>query len=177
MSLDGTVEAANLDEASRLQLHASLQEADGSRPDEHLAGLCLLLQARSEVDRLAGGEGRVALLLGDDLARLDADAGLEVELTHLLERGERRPDGALGVVLVGERDAEGGHDRVAGELLHRAAVRDDAARHLVEEAGHLTADDLRVAAGEALGGVDEIDEQDGGELALHTTHGTWERDG
>src|SRR5207245_1951348 len=83
--------------------------------------------AASEVDRLSGGEGRVALLLGDDLARLDADAGLEVELTHLLERGERGPDCALGVVLVGERDAEGGHDRVAGELLHRAAVRDDAA--------------------------------------------------
>ena len=33
-------------------------------------------------------------------------------------------DGALGVVLVRLRDAERGHHRVAGELLHDAAVGD-----------------------------------------------------
>src|ERR1700756_3272377 len=115
---------------------------------------------------------RAARLTGSPGA--NAEAGRGVELTPLLERGEGGADGAFGVILVGEWDAEGRHDRVAGELLHRPAVRDDAARHLVEEAGDLAADDLRVAAGEAFGGVDEVDEQHGCELALHTTHGTWE---
>ena len=59
---------------------------------------------------------------------------------------KRRADGALGVVLVGERDAEGGHDGVACELLDRAAVRDDAVRDLVEEAVDAPPDDLRVAS-------------------------------
>src|SRR5581483_2765593 len=68
-----------------------------------------LLQPRGEVDGFAGGEGRRGVV-GDDLARLDADAGLEAELANPLERGERRADGALGVVLVREGHAEGGHD-------------------------------------------------------------------
>ena len=76
-----------------------------------------------------------------------------------------------------ERNAEGGHDRVAGELLHRAAVRDDAVRDLVEEARDLAPHDLRIAAGEPLGRVDEVDEKDGGELALHALHGSWARRG
>ena len=42
---------------------------------------------------------------------------------------ERGPDGALGVVLVGDRRAPDGHDRVADELLDGAAVAlDDLAR-------------------------------------------------
>ena len=42
---------------------------------------------------------------------------------------ERRPDGPLGVVLVGGRRAPDGHHRVADELLDRAAVAaDDVAR-------------------------------------------------
>src|SRR6202035_449652 len=108
-----------------------------------------------------------------DLAGLDADASLEVELLDLGERREAGAHGALGVVLVRERDSEGGHDRVAGELLHRAAVRDDAVRHLVEEARDLAPDDLRIAAGKVLGRVDEVDEKDGDELALHALHGSW----
>ena len=88
---------------------------------------------------------------------------------HALERRERRANGALGVVLVRERDAEGGHDGVAGELLDRAAVRDDAMRDLVEEAVDPPADDLGIGVGEELRRVDEIDEEDGCELALHAS--------
>ena len=69
-------------------------------------------------------------LVDDDLARLDADARLQAELVHLVEDRERRPDRALGVVLVRLRDAEGGQDGVAGELLDDAAVRLDAVRDL-----------------------------------------------
>src|SRR5207253_897434 len=55
----------------------------------------------------------------------------------------------------------------AGELLDRPSVRDDAVGDLVEEPGHLAADDLRVRVGDELRGGDEVDEQHGRELALH----------
>ena len=126
------------------------------------------LEARGEIDGLAGREGRVAVV-GDDLAGLDADAGLEAELPDAVERRDRRADGALGVVLVRERHAERGHDGVAGELLDRPAVGDDAVRDLVEEAAHAPADDLGVGVVHELRGGDEVDEKHGGELALHAS--------
>ena len=169
----GAVEAAQLDRLEALELDAALDEARRAGADEDLAGLRLLLEPCGDVHRLARRERRVPLLLGDDLARLDADAGLEVERPHPLERGEPGADGALGVVLVRERDPEGGHDGVAGELLHRAAVRDDAVRDLVEEARDAAPDDLRIDAGEQLRRVDEVHEEHGCELPLHTPHGTW----
>ena len=85
-------------------------------------------------------------------------ARLEAELLDAVERRERGADGALGVVLVRERDAEGGHHGVAGELLDRAAVRDDAVRDLLEEAVDAPADDLGVGVGDELRRVDEVDE-------------------
>ena len=136
------------------------------RADQDLARLGLLLEARREVDGLAGGEGRLGVV-GDDLAGLDPDPRLDAEVLDLLQRGERGTDGAFRVVLVGERDAEGRHHGVAGELLHRAAVRDDAVRHLVEEPRHPAAHDLRVGVGHELGRRDDVDEQDGCELSLH----------
>ena len=81
------------------------------------------------------------------------------ELADALERGEPRPDGALRVVLVRERHAEGGHHRVARELLDDAAVGDDAARDLLEELRDAATDDLRVRAGDELRRGDEIDEK------------------
>ena len=68
-------------------------------------------------------------------------------------------NGALCVVLVRERHAEGRHHGVAGELLDDAAVRDDAVRDLVEELRDAPADDLRVGAREELRRGDEVDEQ------------------
>ena len=76
-------------------------------------------------------------------------------------------DGALGVVLVRLRDAERGHDGVAGELLDDAAVRGDAVRDVLEERVDAPADDLGIARGDELGRADEIDEEHGRELPLH----------
>ena len=42
-----------------------------------------------------------------------------------VDQVERRPDGPLGVVLVGDRRAPDGHHRVADELLDRAAIATD----------------------------------------------------
>ncbi len=125
----------------------------------------LLLEPRREVHGLSRRERRLALVR-DDLARLDADARLEAELPDPLERGQGGTDGALGIVLVLERDAEGGHDRVPGEFLHRAAVRADAVRDLVEEAADAAPHDLGVGFREQPRRVDEIDEQHRCQLPL-----------
>ena len=136
------------------------------RADQDLARLGDLLEARGEVDGLTGGERRVARA-GHDLAGLDADPRLELELVDRLEDRERGPHGALGVVLVRLRDAEGGHDRVARELLDVAAVRLDAARDLVEEPRHAPAHDLGIARGDERRRVDEVDEEDRCEFSFH----------
>ena len=81
--------------------------------------------------------------------------------------GDRGADGALGVVLVRERNAEGGHHGIAGELLDDAAVRRDAARDVIEEPLHAPAHDLGIGGGDEVRRRDEVDEEDGRELALH----------
>ena len=67
------------------------------------------------------------------------------------------------------RDPEGGHDGVAGELLDDPAVRDHAVRDAVEERLDTAAHDLRIRARDERGRVDEVDEQDRGELAFHAS--------
>ena len=151
--------------AERLDGHAPGREAICRRADQDLAGLRALLEACGDVERLTGGEGRVTRLR-DDLAGLDPDPHGQVALARL-EDGDGCAHGALGVVLVRDRHAEHGHDRVSGELLHRPAVRRDVRRGTVEERGHAAPDDLRVASGDERGGIDEIDEQRRRELALH----------
>ena len=131
-------EAAQLEQPAILDLDAPQRQPVGRRPHEDLAGAGLLLQPRGDVDGLAGRERRVGVVR-HDLARLEANAGLEAELAHRVDDREGRPDAALGVVLVRLRDAERGHDGVAGELLDDAAVRDDAVRDAVEEPRHLPA--------------------------------------
>ena len=83
----------------------------------------------------------------------DAGAGAQVGRADLVaERGhgrdevERRPDGALGVVLGRGRRAPDGHDGVADELLDRAAVALDQASARVEVAREQLARLLGVAA-------------------------------
>ena len=86
----------------------------------------------------------------------------------LLDDPERGAHGALGVVLVGLRDAECRHDGVAGELLDRPAVGLDAVRDAVEEGGHPAPRDLWILGRDELGRADEIGEEDGCELAFHS---------
>jgi hypothetical protein len=151
--------------ADRLDRHPARREAVRRRPDQDLAGLRALLEPRRDVEGLTGRERRVARLR-DDLARLDPDADGKVAVTRLEDR-DSRAHGPLGVVLVRDRDAEDGDDRVARELLDGAAVRGDVRGGPLEEGGHASPDDLRVASGDECGGVDEIDEQRRRELALH----------
>src|SRR5207237_3441164 len=105
--------------------------------------------------------------VGADPARLAAVPRADADVVERLLDRERGAHGPLGVVLVRARDAERGHDGVAGELLHGAAVVLDAACDLLEEARHPPPHDLGVAGGAEPRRVDEVGEEDGGELPLH----------
>ncbi len=165
---DRVLAAAHLDGPDVLDLDAAEGEAVRCGADQDLAGLGELLQTGREVESLAGGERGVARA-GHDLAGLDPDPGLKLEVAHRVEDLERGANRALGVVLVRLRHAECGHDRVAGEFLDGAAVRLDTAGHLVEESRHAPAHDLGVARGDERRRVDEVDEQDRGKFAFHTS--------
>ena len=164
--------------------------ATGSRQPRSSSGPTGSSSTRSRIRRAAAGPMRIsfgpascwsraARLTGSPVAKVDSTSSATTSpdsiptrasrpsSLHAVERRERRAHGALRVVLVRERHAECGHDGVAGELLHRAAVRDDAVRDLVEEARDLAPDDLRVHVCDELGGRDEVDEQHRGELAFH----------
>jgi hypothetical protein len=137
-----------------------------SGPDEQLSRLGGLLQARGQGDRLASREGRLAVV-GDYLAGLDPGASLELELLDRVHDREPRAHRSLGVVLVRLRDPERGHDRVPGKLLHDPAVRRHTVRDALEEGLDTAAHDLRIGPGNEAGRIDEVDEQDRGELAFH----------
>ncbi len=138
----------------------------GRRADEDLPWPCRLLEPRGEVHRFAGREGRVGVV-DDDLARLDADPRLELELDDGRAHRERGARSSQRVVLVRLRDAERGHHGISRELLDDASVLDDARRNHLEERVDTTADDLGVGARHQTRRVDDIDEQNGCELALH----------
>ena len=124
------------------------------------------MKSGGEVHRFAGRERRLGVV-DHDLACLDADPRLELEL---VDRRAHREGGARSsqrVVLVCLRNAEGGHHGIPRELLDDASVLDDARRDHLEECVDATADDLGVGARHQTGGVDDVDEQDGCELALH----------
>ena len=157
-----------LDRPDVLDLDAAERQPVRARAEQQLARLGGLLQTSGDVDGLAGGEGRVAVVR-DHLARLDPDPRLELELVHAVQDREAGPNGALGVVLVRLRDPEGGHHSVAGELLDDPAVRGHAVRDALEVRLHAPPHDLGIGAGDERGRVDEIDEQDRGELAFHAS--------
>jgi hypothetical protein len=125
--------------------------AQGPFADQDRARIGLLLQARRDVDRIAGDEkiAAIARARGDDLAGVHADAQFERRSIRVardrIAQAERRGERTLGVVAVRLRHAEDRHDRIADELLHRSAVRvDHFARDRVVAAEH-RAHVLRVA--------------------------------
>jgi hypothetical protein len=83
-----------------------------------------------------------------------------------VQGAHRRPhvDGgahrAQGVVVVGGRDPEDGHDRVSDEFLHRPAVALELSTDHLEVALHHGAHDLRIQRFAERRGVREIAEDD-----------------
>ena len=143
--LDRLALALDLERPERLERRGVVDQATRERADDDLVRLGGLLELRGDADRLAGDQTLPRVRRRrDDLARLHADPDLEPDAVLLRELlVERRdPDadvergagGSKRVVLVRDRDAERGHDRVAGVLLHGAAVPCDRRRHRLEVA-------------------------------------------
>ena len=141
--------------------------------DEHLAGFRRLLQPRRHADRVAGDHADVLLELGsgDHLARVHADPHLEretvapcqvfVQSDELRPHAERRAQRADRVVFVCGRDAEDGHDRVADELLDRAALGLDRLAHRGEVGVHHVLEALGVQALAHIREAGHIGEENG----------------
>ena len=90
-------------------------------------------------------------------------------LVELVDRGEdpqRRAHRALRIVLVGDRRTEDGHHRVADELLHRPAETLDLLFHACVIRTQPRADILWIGLLRRSGEPDQVDEEDGDDLAL-----------
>ena len=141
--------------------------ADAARwvdsPTSTVPGSATRLESRCRVDDVAGdhplvrrAERHRGLAGQDPGARFDARP-------EAADLGRRRssagPDGAFGVVLLGDGRAPHRHDRVTDELLHGAAVSLDRLAGEVEVAGQQLADVLGVAALGQRREPDEVGEE------------------
>ena len=155
--------------AGRLEGDRTRGGALGRLADEHGPGCRDGLEPRRGVHEIAGDHALVAGAEGDGrLAGHDprASVHLRTEGPHGVDDLEGRPDGALRVVLAGDRRAPDGHDGVPDELLDGAAVAGDDVAGEIEVRGQQFADRLGVAAlGEARE-PDEVGEEDGDEPSL-----------
>jgi hypothetical protein len=139
--------------------------------NEHAVHRCGRLEAGSGVDHVTG---RHPLALGwprsekdQRLARVDRDPNLEVALLACpVSDRERRTHGALRVVLVRDRSAEQGHDRIPDELLHRPAEALKLVTEVLPVRRQERAHVLRIHPLSARREADQVCEEDGDDLAL-----------
>ena len=172
--VDGFVAAPNGERPEGLVAHRVLGVRVRDRPDDDLPGLRARLQTARDVHDVAH-RGVVAARpqrADEHLAgvhadpQLNGDAVLVLQVAERLLHLDRRPHGALGVVLVGDRRPEQRHQRVADDLVDLAAER----LHVGRDRGEATVDEVLDALG--IGGLgvarepDEVREQDGGHPAL-----------
>ena len=146
------------DRRERLELERVEGEASRRLGYEHLVQRRDRLEPLRRVHRVAHNGVRALDVApeepGDDLAGVDADPQRETHAVLALEvvvqrldgtlHGERGADRAFGVVLVRQRRAEHGHDRVADVLVDRALVASDLPREGVEVRAEDPAEVLRI---------------------------------
>ncbi len=152
--------------------HLVAGRLEGDRPvrgtlrrlaDEDRPGLRDRLEARCRVDDVAGdhplvrGADRHGRLAGQH-ARASVQPG--TQRPDRLDELECGANGQLRIVLAGDRCAPHGHDRVADELLDRAAVAADHDAGQLEVAREQLTRLLRVAALGEGREADEVREQD-----------------
>ena len=153
--------------AGGLEGDATAGSAVGRFADQDGAGRGDRLQARGRVHQVAGDHAFVFRAQGHrrfagqgpGACRQAADAA-DADGWHRLDQVHGRSNGALGVVLVGDRRAPDRHHRVTDEFLDRAPVAfDDLARDLEvarEELAHV----LRIAVLGRGREADQVREQD-----------------
>ena len=139
-------------------------EREGRFTEQDVARARRLLQARGHVDGIAGCQALLGA--GHDLARVKADPGLHTERGQRFSHLDRGSDRTKRVVLVDDRDAEDGHDRVANELLHRPTVRLDDPPHPLEVARQQGTQRLRIGRLAKCCRAGHVAEQDRDRLPL-----------
>ena len=184
----GRGDADGLPGGNRLRLalelerpHVAVLDCSFGGPDRALAhgnrpGAARDLQPGRHVDRVAGDGVGIPYGAGQHLAGIDPDAqgegdavgrlGLDVELLHRGLHAQRGPDGALGVVLMGNRGAEQRHHVVADVLVDRAAEAHDLLAEPAQAAIHHGLDGLGVHSLRHRGVAREVREQDAHLAAL-----------
>ena len=148
----------------RFDLGHVADEYQGRLPDQHLARLRGLLEARRDVHRVA--RRQPLLRPRHHLARHDADASLQAELGQRVPHLERRPHRTQRVVLVQHRHAEDRHHGVADEFLDRAAVPFDDRLHPLEVAGEQRAEPFGIERLAECSRAREVAEENRHGLAL-----------
>ena len=163
-------------------LHADgvADELERRRAEHDRSGRRRLLDSLGDVDRIARDEAAVTRVADVDVAGVDPDAQVEPEtvlaLDGLAQSGHGcagvggGTDGAQGIVLVRDGYAEDGHDRVADELLDRAAVALDRPAGGGEVAVEHAPQRLGVERLRELGRLDEVGEEDRDRLAPFLEH-------
>ena len=150
--------ALDLGRLVRVRLEMVGHLLPGVGADEHLAGSGQAAQAGGGVHRVAGQRivaGARVAAAGDDEAGVDAGVHAQARPARRrlqvgdqpFDRGvqlERGRDGAARVVAARQRNAEEGHDLVADELVHGAAVALDHGGRLGLDPAHDRLDLLRV---------------------------------
>ena len=149
----------------RLDLHGVPHEQPRLGADKRLRRGRRLLEARSDVDGVAGDE-RLTLAADDDLARVDPDPRLEAVLRDRSTHLRRCTHRAERVVLVRHRDPENRHDRIADELLDRATMTLDDRAQILEIAAHTRPERFRIGRLAERRRPHKIAEEDGDDLAL-----------
>ncbi len=158
-----------------LHTHGVADELERRRAEHDRSGRRRLLDSLGDVDRIARDEAAVTRVADVHVAGVDPDAQVEPETVLALDRLAQSGDGCAGVgggtdgpqgiVLVRHRYAEDGHDRVADELLDRAAVALDRPAGGGEVAVQHAPQRLGVERLRELGRLDEVGEEDRDRLA------------
>ena len=115
----------------------------------------------------------------DHLAGVDPDPHLDrppeailgAECGQRLLHRQRRPNGAVGVVLVGDRRPEQGEDPVAEDLVDAAAIGLDVLDHPLECAVDQPLDPFGVEMLAEPGEPDDVSEEDGDDASLLASRG------
>jgi hypothetical protein len=168
--------AFDLERGYLLDTNGVPHEALRLAADQNLARARRLLEPLGDVNGVAGHEPLTGCgVARDDLAGVDAEADLEpdpqsalelvVQALELVSHLDGCRNRTKRIIFVHRRNAEHGHDRVADELLHRAAVPLDHGAHLIEVAPHGAAKRFRIEALAQCGGARDVGEDDRDDLS------------
>ena len=163
-----------------LHVHGVADELERPGAEHDRAGRRRLLDPFGDSDRIARDEASVPRVADVHVAGVDPDPQVEPEAVFALDglaqsRHGRASvgggtDGAQGIVLVRDGYAEDGHDRVADELLDRAAVTLDRSPGCGEVAVEHAPQRLGVERLRELGRLDEVGEEDRDRLPPFLEH-------